>query len=74
MVARDVGRFNADDLAPLLGYLENPLDTTDLVLVAGGGRLAKKLTQAQLAQQIVENDYINGECIRMDGGIRMQPK
>ena len=23
---------------------------------------------------IVENDYINGECIRMDGGIRMQPK
>ena len=29
---------------------------------------------AQLAQQIVENDYINGETIRMDGGIRMQPK
>lgn len=29
---------------------------------------------AQLAQSIVENDYINGECIRMDGGIRMQPK
>ncbi len=29
---------------------------------------------AQLAQTIVENDYINGECIRMDGGIRMQPR
>ena len=29
---------------------------------------------AHLAQCIVENDYINGECIRMDGGIRMQPK
>ena len=44
VVARDVGRFNADDLAALLGYLDNPLDTTDLVLVAGGGRLSKKLT------------------------------
>ena len=30
--------------APLLGYLENPLETSELVLVAGGGRLAKKLT------------------------------
>ena len=29
---------------------------------------------AHLAQSIIENDYINGECIRMDGGIRMQPK
>ena len=29
---------------------------------------------AHLAQCIVENDYINGECIRMDGGIRMQPR
>ncbi|MEZ5296066.1 MAG: DNA polymerase III subunit delta [Ilumatobacteraceae bacterium] len=46
VVARDVGRFNADDLPPLLGYLDNPLDSTDLVLVAGGGRLAKKLTEA----------------------------
>ena len=36
VVARDVGRFNADDLASLLGYLDNPLETTDLVLVAGG--------------------------------------
>ena len=46
VVARDVGRFNADDLPPLLGYLDNPLDSTDLVLVGGGGRLAKKLTDA----------------------------
>ena len=44
VVARDVGRFNADDLTSLLGYLDNPLETTELVLVAGGGRLSKKLT------------------------------
>jgi len=37
-------------------------------------RLGKADEIAQLAQQLVENDYINGECIRMDGGIRMQPK
>ena len=29
---------------------------------------------AHTAQYIIENDYVNGECIRMDGGIRMQPK
>lgn len=29
---------------------------------------------AALAQHIMENDYLNAECIRMDGGIRMQPK
>ena len=29
---------------------------------------------AHLAQTLVENDYINGECIRLDAGIRMQPK
>ncbi len=46
VVARGIGRFNTDDLTPMLGYLEDPLDTTDLVLVAGGGRLAKRLTDA----------------------------
>lgn len=37
-------------------------------------RLGKPDEIAMLAQQIVENDYINGECIRMDGGIRMTPR
>ena len=46
VVARDVGRFTADEVAPLVTYLGNPLDTTELVLVAGGGRLAKKLADA----------------------------
>lgn len=29
---------------------------------------------AHLAYHIIENDYLNGETIRMDGGIRMGPK
>ena len=37
-------------------------------------RLGRPDEIAHLAQYIVENDYTNGECIRMDAGIRMQPK
>ena len=29
---------------------------------------------ARLAVFIIENDYINAECIRIDGGIRMPPR
>lgn len=46
VVARGVGRFGVDELTPLLQYLGNPLDSTELVLVAGGGRLAKQLVDA----------------------------
>jgi len=37
-------------------------------------RLARPDEIAHLSQFIVENDYTNAECIRMDAGIRMQPK
>lgn len=46
VVARGVGRFNADDVAALAAYLDDQLPTTDLVLVGGGGRMAKALTDA----------------------------
>jgi NAD(P)-dependent dehydrogenase (short-subunit alcohol dehydrogenase family) len=29
---------------------------------------------ARLAQHIVENDMLNGECIRLDGALRMAPR
>lgn len=51
VIARDVGRFNAEDLTPLLGYLGDPLPSTELVLVAGGGRLAKALGDGVKAAQ-----------------------
>jgi DNA polymerase-3 subunit delta len=50
VVVRDVGRWNTDDVAPLLSYLEDPLDTTALVLVAGGGQTAPKLSAAAKAK------------------------
>jgi DNA polymerase-3 subunit delta len=43
VVARGIGRFNADEVAPLVAYLTDPLESTQLVLVAGGGRLPKSL-------------------------------
>src|SRR3954468_4150597 len=43
VVARGVGRFGADDVIPLVAYVADPLPSTELVLVAGGGRLAKSL-------------------------------
>ncbi len=46
VVARGVGRFTTEEAAPLIGYLDDPLDTTELVLVGGGGRLPKALTDA----------------------------
>lgn len=36
-------------------------------------RLGKPMEIASLSHHIVENDYMNGECIRLDGAIRMQP-
>ena len=46
VVARDIGRFTADDVSPLVAYLNDPLPSTDLVMVAGGGRMAKSLVDA----------------------------
>ncbi|MBU0538967.1 MAG: SDR family NAD(P)-dependent oxidoreductase [Gammaproteobacteria bacterium] len=37
-------------------------------------RLGRAPEIAHMVTSIIENDYINGECIRMDAGLRMQPK
>jgi DNA polymerase-3 subunit delta len=46
VVARDVGRFSTHDVDPLVAYLGDPLPTTSLVLVAGGGQVARSLVDA----------------------------
>jgi DNA polymerase III subunit delta len=46
VVVRDIGRFSTEAVAPLLSYLEDPLPSTVLVLVAGGGAVAPKLAAA----------------------------
>ena len=37
-------------------------------------RLGNPEEFAMLATQIIENPFLNGETIRLDGGIRMQPR
>ena len=53
VVARGVGRFNTDDVASLVAYLADPLPSTELVLLAGGGRMAKSLTDALKAAKAI---------------------
>ncbi|MFD4254426.1 SDR family NAD(P)-dependent oxidoreductase [Amycolatopsis thermoflava] len=42
--------------------------------VPNPARLGKPDEFAMMAQQIVENPYLNGETIRLDGAIRMSPR
>jgi DNA polymerase-3 subunit delta len=46
VVGRTIGQFNAEDLQPLVAYLAEPLDSTELVLVGGGGTVPKGVIDA----------------------------
>jgi DNA polymerase-3 subunit delta len=46
VVARGLGRFGAEEVAPLLAYLTDPLPSTTLVLVASGGPVSQKVPNA----------------------------
>ena len=46
IVVRDIGRFSSEAVEPLVGYLGAPLDSTSLVLVAGGGQTSARLLNA----------------------------
>ena len=81
-IARDLSRngIRVCTIAP--GIFETPMMTgaPDRVrlplidMVQFPERLGEAPEFALLAQQIVENPYLNGETIRLDGGIRMQPR
>jgi DNA polymerase-3 subunit delta len=55
VIARDVGRFDAEQTATLVSYLANPLGSSDLVLVVNGGSVPKKLGDAVKAVGTVTN-------------------
>ena len=46
VLVREVGRFRADEVESLLAYLDDPLPTSVLVLVGGGGQTPAKLLAA----------------------------
>ena len=46
VVVRDAGNLTAGDAQPIVDYLTEQLETTELVIVTGGGRLPANLTKA----------------------------
>ncbi|MBN7794990.1 3-hydroxyacyl-CoA dehydrogenase [Parahaliea mediterranea] len=81
-VARDLAAYGirVNTIAP--GLIHTPMcDSLPAETVAAlsdnvpfPSRLGKPDEIARLAQSIVENEYINGEVIRCDGAVRMQPR
>ena len=74
VVVRHLARFSADELAPLVSYLGDPLPTTDLVLVwerptGASGRMPavpKKLAEAVTAAggEVVETSVGTGKALK----------
>jgi NAD(P)-dependent dehydrogenase (short-subunit alcohol dehydrogenase family) len=59
---------------PLLAGLPEPARESLGEQVPFPPRLGKPEEYAHMAQAIVENQMMNGETIRLDGGLRMGPK
>ena len=64
------GIFNTPMMAGAPDQVRDPL----IDMVQYPKRLGLPPEFASLSQQIVENPYLNGETIRLDGAIRMAPK
>ena len=59
---------------PLTGMMPKEMNDALAAQIPFPKRFGKPDEYAMLAQQIVENTFLNGETIRLDGAIRMPPK
>lgn len=59
---------------PMFNSMEQNVIDSLAATVLNPKRLGRPEEIAHTAVFIVENGYVNGECIRVDGGIRMQPR
>jgi NAD(P)-dependent dehydrogenase (short-subunit alcohol dehydrogenase family) len=59
---------------PMLGAMPPEVQESLGKQVPFPPRLGKPEEFASMVQTIFENSYLNGETIRLDGAIRMQPK
>jgi NAD(P)-dependent dehydrogenase (short-subunit alcohol dehydrogenase family) len=81
-VAREFARFGIRVNAiapglfktPLLDGLPEEAQHSLAAAIPYPGRLGTPEEFAQLVVAMIENDYLNGEVIRLDGALRMQPK
>ncbi|MGH9121255.1 MAG: DNA polymerase III subunit delta [Acidimicrobiales bacterium] len=60
VVVRGIGEIGADAAAPLVAYLDDPLDSTTLVLGAVGGRVPAKLLTAVKAKGEIRHTALRG--------------
>ncbi|KAJ1434708.1 hypothetical protein B484DRAFT_325927 [Ochromonadaceae sp. CCMP2298] len=60
-------------LTPMMAGLPEQVQTNLAATVPFPKRLGNPVEYAQLVQAIVENNMLNGETIRLDGSLRMQP-
>jgi NAD(P)-dependent dehydrogenase (short-subunit alcohol dehydrogenase family) len=80
--ARDLAQYGIRVLTIAPGIVETPMLATVSEefregLAAGipfPQRLGRPDEYAQLAMSLIDHDYLNGETIRMDGGLRMAPR
>ncbi|XLZ72553.1 3-hydroxyacyl-CoA dehydrogenase [Massilia sp. SR12] len=81
-MARDLSRSGIRVMTIAPGIFETPMllgmpqEVQDALgkMVPFPPRLGKPFEYASLAKSIIENTMLNGETIRLDGAIRMQPK
>jgi NAD(P)-dependent dehydrogenase (short-subunit alcohol dehydrogenase family) len=81
-VARDLASFGIRVMTIMPGLFHTPMfesvpEDFRKSLEAGvpfPSRLGRPEEYAQLVRAIVENDMLNGEAVRLDGALRMQPK
>ena len=81
-VARELARFGIRVMViapgifwtPLLAGLPQEAQDSLGMQVPFPSRLGQPDEYAMLAEQIIRNPMLNGECIRLDGAIRMAPK
>lgn len=59
---------------PLLGSLSEEIRASLAATIPHPSRLGEPAEFGQLACHIVENAYLNGEVIRLDGALRMAPR
>lgn len=81
-VARELARFGIRVLTIAPGIMETPMllgmpaDVQEALgkMVPFPSRMGKPAEFAALVRHMMENAYLNGEVVRLDGAIRMAPK
>jgi NAD(P)-dependent dehydrogenase (short-subunit alcohol dehydrogenase family) len=80
--ARDLARYGIRVMTiapgimdtPMMSAMPQPVQDALAASIPFPARLGKSSEFAKLALHIIENEYLNGTVIRLDGAIRMPPK